>query len=301
VWNAIKKNIQSTFKLVEIPPSRWKQVSSTIRLSGFCRLFRVMCCAYLPENHTQSHRPYEPLEDNMIKKYILTGLSLLMAASLLLAACSAPQPTTESPVVDANAIYTQAAETVQAGMAMTEAARPTATETPIPEPTSTIDPVVSELLTATADAALQPPGDTTAATATPEGQNPVVVPTATVAVVVQQPQQPASGDKCEWVSNTPVDNARIPKNASFDTTIRVKNTGTTTWDKRYSLRYYAGDRMGVPSDFYVVGEVKPGAVYDFIFPMKAPDAIGKKEVIIVISNAEGVNMCPINLPLEITE
>jgi hypothetical protein len=234
----------------------------------------------------------------MTKKQILAGISLLLATSLLLFACSPQQATPEVPTIDANTIYTQAAETVQAGIAKTEAARPTATETPVP--TATEDPAIAQGMTATANAALQAGAEETpnAPTATPASI--VVLPaTATRPAVVQQPG--TTGDLCEWVSNTPIDNAKIPKNASFDATIKIKNTGTSTWDNRYSLRYYAGDRMGVPDHYYVVGEVKPGGVHSFTFAMKAPDSTGNKEVLITIQNPDGRNMCFVNLPLEITE
>jgi len=240
----------------------------------------------------------------MIKKYTLAGLSLLVSFSLLLSACSPQQATPEAaPTVDANAIYTQAAETVQAGQALTQAAAPTAAPTNTIEPTFTMDPAMEEALRATQAAAVQPGGET--GDEAPEPGQDLAIPTATGFVLATAtraplPQQP-TGDKCEWVSNTPADNTQIPKNASFDTTIRVKNSGTTTWNSRYALRYFAGDRMGAPSDFFVQGEVAPNATYDFIFGMKAPDSTGKKEVLLVVQNPDGLSMCFINIPLEITE
>jgi hypothetical protein len=243
----------------------------------------------------------------MTKKHFLAGLSLLVAFSLLLSACSTPQVTTEgAPTVDANAIYTQAAQTVQAGQSLTQAARPTSAPTNTAQPTFTMDPLIAAGLTATAGAVL--PGANPAAgtaTVTPTGQA-LLIPTATPGGLAGQPTptrpvvaQP-TGDKCEWVSNSPEDNTQIPKNASFDTTIRVRNSGTSTWNNRYALRYFAGDRMGAPSDFLVQGNVKPNDTYEFQFGMKAPAETGKKEVLFVVQNAEGQNMCFINIPLEIT-
>jgi hypothetical protein len=238
----------------------------------------------------------------MMKKYILAGLCLLAVTSLLLAACSPQQPTTQDvPTIDTNAIYTQAAETVQAGISMTEAARPTATVTETPAPTFTMDPAMAQGMTATANAVLQPPAAETPGGPTATQSSIVVLPATATRPASAQAPAATTGDLCEWVSNNPTDNAKIPKNASFDANIRVKNSGTTTWDNRYALRFYAGDRMGVPTDFYVTGEVKPGSAHSFVFPMKAPDATGKKEVLMVVQNPDGRNMCFINLPLEITE
>jgi len=237
----------------------------------------------------------------MNKKTILAVLSILIASSFITACTAQPTTTTEAPTIDANVIYTQAAQTVAAGQAMTQAAQPPTPTATVAEATATMDPNIATALTATANAVLQPgAGDTTAPTATlAANTTPLVLPTATKAVVDQLPAN--TGDKCEWVSNNPADNTKIPKSASFDTTIRVKNSGTTTWGTKYVLRFFAGDRMGAPSDFYVQGEVKPNQTYDFVFPMTAPSTTGKKEILFVVQNAEGRNMCFINIPLEIID
>lgn len=232
----------------------------------------------------------------MTKKQIVAGFSLLLSLSLLLSACSTPQATPEAaPTVDANAIYTQAAQTVQASQAQTQAAQPAVVPTNTPVPTFTMDPAIATALTATANAVLQPGADTAAASPTATSGSLLSLPTATQGVAGP------IGDKCEWVSNSPADNTEIPKNASFDATIRVRNSGTTTWDSRFALRYYAGDRMGAPSDFYVQRQVAPNDTYDFMFEMKAPDSTGKKEILLVVQNPDGRNMCFINIPLTITE
>ena len=232
----------------------------------------------------------------MTKKHIIAGFSLLVSLSLLLTACSTPQATPEAaPTVDANAIYTQAAQTVQASQAQTQAAQPAVLPTNTPAPTFTMDPAIATALTATANAAVQPGADPALASPTATSGSLFSLPTATQGVAGP------IGDKCEWVSNSPADNTEIPKNASFDATIRVRNSGTTTWDNRFALRYYAGDRMGAPSDFYVQRQVAPNDTYDFMFELKAPDSTGKKELLLVVQNPDGRNMCFINIPLTITE
>lgn len=236
----------------------------------------------------------------MIKKHILTGLTILVAVSVLITSCSGQEasPTT-APTIDTSVIFTQAAQTVQAEQAMTQAAKPptqSPTE-PAAAPTFTMDPVMATGLTATANAVLQPGAQSPTATLDVK-TTPLVLPTATKAVV-----KPAAstGDKCEWVSNSPSDNTSLTKSSIFDASIKVKNTGTTTWDTQYALRYYAGERMKVPSDFYIQREVPPNDTYTFLFEMETPSSTGKKEVLIVIQNADGQNMCFINLPYTITD
>jgi hypothetical protein len=240
----------------------------------------------------------------MHKKIHLTGL-FLVAVTMLVTACSGPQTTpTTAPTIDAKLIYTQAAQTVQAGQALTQAAKPpTVTPTQAMPPTATMDAAMAQGLTATAEAVLKAGG----ATATPTGQAGVTIPTATLAAGIiptatkSNAALPPIADKCEWVSNSPSDNTKLTKNSAFDAVIKVKNSGTTTWNTKYAMRYYAGERMAVPSDYFIQKEVKPNEVYTFQFEMKTPSSTGKKEVLIVIQNPDGRNMCFINLPFEIVD
>jgi hypothetical protein len=243
-----------------------------------------------------------------MKKHRKAGISLLVGGVLLLfAACTPQAGPSASPTdtLNANIIYTQAVQTVQAGISSTEAARPTQTPSLAPEPTFTMSADVAAGLTATVEAANQPEapaaeGETVVAPAeTTPGQEttPVVIPTAT--------QQPAAGqasaDKCEWVDNKPKDHSKVHKNANFDVTFVVRNVGTSTWTKDYALRYFAGDRMGAPADVHVEREVKPGELYSFVFEMKAQDNTGSKDTLFVVQNADWSFMCAVNLPLEVIE
>lgn len=238
----------------------------------------------------------------MTKKHILAGLMILVISSLLITACGGAQPT-PAPTVDTSVFYTQAAQTLAVSAEKTKAAQPPATETPEPTatlaPTNTIDPNISAALTATANAIVNPNTNATAPAAGAATQ--VVIPTATKAVVVNKPPANTSADKCAWVSNDPADNSEVVKNALFNVYITVKNTGTTTWNNKYALRYFAGERMGAPDTYQVQGTVAPGANYTFNFTMTGSSSTGSKEVFMVVQNSEGQNMCMINMPLKIIE
>lgn len=239
----------------------------------------------------------------MTKKHALAGLSLLLAASLLISACSAQPPVAATETVDANAIYTQAAATVQAGIAQTEAAKPTTAPTQTPAPTNTVvvDPTLAAGLTATAKAVLQPPSGPTATLAPgqPTPTKAFVLPTATLKVVAPAPAK--TGDKAELSGQSPSDGTSIPKSASFDMTIVLKNVGTTTWSTRYTLVYYAGDQLGSPSDFNMPNEVKPGETVKLVFPMKTPDSTGKKKIIWAVRNGDGMNFYDLWLEINVTD
>lgn len=249
----------------------------------------------------------------MQRKHITAGVSVLMVCSLFLAACSGAQATTVTSTVDANAIYTQAAQTVDASIQMTEAARPSATPTATAEPTNTLDPTVAEALTSTANAVLNPPANTQ----TPEPNATETTPDATQATATLQitpliqltpttsggaaAPAPSSDDKAQWISSLPDDGVVVQKEASWDQTITFKNTGTSTWTTGYALKYWGGDRMDSPIDFYIQREVKPGESYSFIFPMKAPNTAGEKNVMWALQNDEGYNFAWVSLQVIVAE
>ncbi len=236
----------------------------------------------------------------MTKKNLLAGLVLLVAGSLLIAACTGQQATNTAPTIDANAIYTQAAQTVQAGLSQTEVV-PTTAPTETPAPTNTMDPNVAAAMTATAQS-VQPGGPTPTgkaqttplATATKSS----ALPTATSKVVVNPPK--TTGDKAELIGQSPSDGSQIQKSASFDVHLTLKNTGTTTWTKFYILAFYAGDPMGSPKNINMTKEVKPGDSIELVFTMKASDTAGKKKTIWVVQNADGVNFYSLWLDTEVT-
>ena len=234
----------------------------------------------------------------MLKNRTLLGLIILVVGSMLFTACSAVPSTPMEPTVDANVIYTQAAETVQAGIAQTMASQPTQAPTETVAPTNTMDPAASLGLTATAQAILQPGVDGTAVP-TLALTSSVLIPTATSAVVAPPPA--ATGDKAELSGQTPTDGTNVQKNATFTNTIVLKNVGTTTWTTKYALAYYAGDRMGSPNDFNMPHEVKPNETVRLVFDMKADSSTGKKKTIWAVRNAEGVNFYDLWLELNVTD
>lgn len=254
-------------------------------------------------------RLYYYSEDNMTKKHILAGLIILVIGSLLMAGCSGAQNTPAASTVDANVIYTQAAQTVQAGIAQTDVANPTATFTATVQPTKTMDPVMAAGLTQTAQAVLQPGKTTVTATGaagagtgtttkTPIATlKPVTQATATQAVVAQQPK--STGDKAELVSQDPGDGYSAGANDYITMTLVIKNTGTTTWSTGYTLVYYAGERMDSPADFNMPKDVPPGDTVSLVFALKAPSNAGNYQIIWSMRNADGTNFYPIYFKLNV--
>ena len=193
-------------------------------------------------------------------------MSWRMAGLLVLiftAACGSSANAT--PTQSANAVYTQAAETVQAELATVLALTPSATVTP----KSTNIPFATE---------------TTNATQSGQPTTPVTLPSMTV---------PAIADKGVWISNNPADGAQLSPGQTFTLTWRVQNTGTTTWNTNYSVRFYTGTKMGA-SDFHLSNIVNPNDEVDIPVQMTAPNNAGKYATYWVITNDQGINFRPLS-------
>ena len=228
----------------------------------------------------------------MLNLKVRTGLSLVLAASFLLAACQSATPA--APTLDANAIYTQAAATVAAGLAQTQASQPTQTPKPA-TPTYTNIPNTN----LTPSSTLPVPG--TAQTLLPGTPSATVGALTAVPSATKSAPQPSVADKAEWVSQSPTDKTQIQTNAKFLIKYVLKNTGTTTWTTKYTFRYYAGDKMGVPNDLNLLKDVSPNQTVEIVFEATAPSGKGNTNTVWVMSNADGINFYSVFMALEIIQ
>jgi len=186
-----------------------------------------------------------------MKKY--AGLLVLVAATLVLAACGPAATST----VDPAEIRTQVANTVQAGLTQTAAAKPTSTPTKTPEPTFTPTKVTP----------------TTGVTATPAAST--------------TPTRVAAPDLAEVIGVTAP--ATYTPGQSFSVTWTVKNTGNNTWSTAYQVRCFTTAYCfnGVTTNFSK--DVKPGETIDLTINLKAPSTAGDLSTLWVLTNANGVN------------
>jgi uncharacterized protein YvpB len=82
----------------------------------------------------------------------------------------------------------------------------------------------------------------------------------------------AAKDEASFVSKTYADNIDMSGGTSFTQKWEIKNTGTTTWNSGYKLKYMNGNLSNSQSSIAVSGTVKPGSSYTFSMSMKAPAA-----------------------------
>jgi hypothetical protein len=191
------------------------------------------------------------------------------AACLLLSACSInpsfPTPTKADPGV----VLTAAAETALARLNT----NPTATEKP--QPTATVGPTPTVLAT------IQP-GPTTVVTAV------TAAPTVQATSTTGGNQSAPPGDKAELVSDLEVpDGTVFQPGQNFVKIWRIKNTGTTTWTKEYSLARISGDAIVGPGSVNVPNQVAPGETVDIPVSLTAPTTTGTHTSYWKLKNAQG--------------
>lgn len=164
----------------------------------------------------------------MTKKYITMSFLILIFASLFLAACGGNTPEATEPAVSQedqiNMIYTQAAETLQAEIALTEAAQP--------EPTATTQSTPTPVILATNTPI--PQEATTPFPTLPALPSPTPVPT-----------KPATtgGRPClraELLFESPKDGEVYKPEASFVKNWNFANSGDCTWTENFFLVHVGG-------------------------------------------------------------
>ncbi len=170
----------------------------------------------------------------------------LIVGALALSACNMSSGEPTPTEIGIEAVYTSAAQTVEAQLTGTAAAQPSATLTPSPTPTATVTP-------------------------TPEVTN-----TQAAAVIPSVPSGGTGGsgavgcNNSAYVSDVTIpDNQQIAPGTTFTKTWRVQNTGSCAWNSNYSLTFISGDAMGGVKT-PINQTVNPGASADVSVTLTAP-------------------------------
>ncbi len=106
---------------------------------------------------------------------------------------------------------------------------------------------------------------------TPTGQRSTGVsqglttPTASIT-----PTAPNCTNRAQFVSETILDATFLPPGTAFIKTWTLKNIGTCTWGKGYTLAFDHGDPMGAPASVPFTASVPPNAIYTFSINLNAP-------------------------------
>jgi len=180
-------------------------------------------------------------------------LFLILILAVIMA-CSRFAPATPQPAATLDALYTAAAQTVQA---MSTQGAGTLTLQPLSTGTLFIS-------------------------------SPSATPFSTFTTV--PPIQPVSRcDAAEFINDvTYPDGSSVSLGGSFTKIWRLQNVGTCTWSTSYSLVFVSGERFGAPTAISLPGSVAPGQTIDLSINLTAPNSSGHYRGDWKLRNASGV-------------
>jgi hypothetical protein len=129
---------------------------------------------------------------------------------------------------------------------------------------------------------------------------------ATVAPTLDQAAAPTlpksqAADKATWIANDPPDSALVTTGAKFDITWTMKNSGTTTWNKKYTIRYFSGNIIMEHKTFDFRAVVNPGDNGTFIVDAIAPSKAGTYSVWWKMTNDLGQNFGDMSLTIKVVK
>lgn len=191
--------------------------------------------------------------------------TIYLACILILSACNFPSRQS-TPQQGANAIYTAAAETVQAQLTQVQQPPP-ATNQPSQAPGVTIAPPTSAQVTE------------------------ITIPSATPVPPTQPPAPPTTVpcDLVKFIQDVTIpDNTKMDPGAVFNKTWRIQNAGSCTWTSAYGLVYDGDNLLNAPAFTPIsAGSVPPGAQVDISVSLTAPNTSGVYRQNFKLVNASG--------------
>ena len=137
------------------------------------------------------------------------------------------------------------------------------------------------------------------------GQLSVCLPTAAANSQVVLPSVPTAtpipqvGDKASYDSQSPQDGTHVQAGQVFDITWNLLNTGTTTWTKDYSLRFFSGTNFTKPGKnrWGLNKEVAPNTVGACVVDAVAPNAPGTYTMAVVLGNENDENFMVVDITI----
>jgi hypothetical protein len=226
----------------------------------------------------------------------MVRILLLGALFLFLVAACGPNVPFQPGEDDTDALYTQAAQTVIAKFTLQAGETAIAQLTEIAQP-ATPTAVVEDVESPTPVS----PTATSVPTNTPEPSPTPLPPTATPVPPTSTPLPPtatplpptATPIPCDWASFVSdvrlIDGEPVKAGTTYTKIWRLKNIGSCTWNREYSIVFVSGSQMDAPGRVYLDSQVRPGESIDVSVQIKAPSAAGEYIGYWQLRNANGVN------------
>lgn len=171
---------------------------------------------------------------------------VFLGAILVLGACNLPTKQT-SPQNSPDAIFTAAAQTVEARLTQNSLLIPATPILASPVPAATDLPPATSSVTET----------------------PIPLPQTTTLPTTSAPVC----DAAQFIIDVTVPDGTIYNpGTAFTKTWRLKNIGSCTWDSTYAVVFETGDAMSGPASIPLTGTVAPGQQVDLSVNLQAPAA-----------------------------
>lgn len=173
-------------------------------------------------------------------------LFLIFLVLFSLSSCNMPWSAAQIATMDVTQVY----QTVEARL--TQAATQAPAATPEPSPVSTITLLPSPTILPTTVTLAPPPATTT--------------PLPTTACDLASPGSP--------IDVTIPDDSIMAPGQTYTKIWRLKNSGTCTWTRDYSIAVFSGEPMGAPASVPLPGVIAPGQSVDIGVDLTAPIQAG---------------------------
>ena len=205
-----------------------------------------------------------------------TWLTLMLALALILSACNFGQE--PEPTPDVGAIFTAAAETVQAQFSIE------LTQTALAAPTATLPPTATPTPATTLIPTFAIGGSPAAPATTPLatlgiGTQPAVIPglsTPTPLAALATSAGSVCMNSAFIADITYPDGTVVEDNSWISKRWSIQNTGTCAWDDGFSLQPATGDAKGTwVIDEKVYKKVDPGEIVEIEIDIKTPTKGGE--------------------------
>lgn len=123
------------------------------------------------------------------------------------------------------------------------------------------------------------------------GLLPTQIPTPTSALQI--------GNKATYDSQSPADNTHMAPGTNFDIHWYLLNSGTTTWTKDYSVRYFSGDKLIKPGKtrYGLINEVPPNTIGDLVVDAVAPSKPGTYTMAVVLGDENDQNFMVVDITI----
>jgi len=183
-----------------------------------------------------------------------TKVLLLSVLVFLLAACGRKEADLEETILDSADLRETAVSIVTMDFAQTKTHAPTSTPTQVR--TATLIPTLDRT------------------------RPPIQTPTSELACNIAAAGSP--------IDISIPDDTKLAPNTAFSKTWRIKNVGSCTWSRLYTITFFSGNSLRAQYSHHLVEPVEPGETVDLTVDMIAPEKVGVYQSNWMLSDPDGV-------------